>query len=190
MSGTLSSMRRVGSSANLRVPPQGDEDMVDWRAWLVGLQLARHRSTDGDLRRAARVIERRYHEPVDLSRLAGEAFLSPAHFHRRFTAAFGETPHAALTRRRIAVARALLETTDRTVTDVCMAVGFTSLGSFSTLFRRHVGQPPSHYRRRVFASAALRRRPGVIPACFAFRLGGVVVDGRRTIGEDATDAAT
>jgi AraC-like DNA-binding protein len=159
---------------------------VDWRLWLQGLQLARHRASpvsDADLRRAARLIEQRYEEPLDLTRLAHEALLSRAHFHRRFTATFGETPHEALTRRRIDAARVLLETTDHSVTEVCLAVGFSSLGSFSTLFRRIVGQPPTRYRRRVFAAAELRARPGAMPACFAYRMGGVVLADDGTIQE-------
>lgn len=149
--------------------------------WHQGLLAARHaaETADADLRRATRLIDERYAEPLDLAALARAAFLSRAHFHRSYTHAFGETPHDALTRRRIDAARALLESTDRSVTEICLMVRFASLGSFSTLFRRHVGVPPSHYRRRMFAVAELRRRPGAVPGCFAQRFGGVVVQSTR-----------
>lgn len=87
--------------------------------------------------------------------IAAAVGLSPAHLTRRFQALFGCTPHQYRIAQRLAQARALLASGDRSVTDVCMAVGFSSLGSFSTLFAARVGEPPSAYRRRM--------RPGEAP---------------------------
>jgi AraC-like DNA-binding protein len=85
-------------------------------------------------------------ERVRLKDAARAACLSPFHFHRAFQAAFGETPHQHTTRYRLERARQLLAESDRSVTDICLATGFESLGSFSTLFRRTYGAPPSDYR--------------------------------------------
>ena len=105
---------------------------------------------------------------VGLAEAAREAFLSPYHFHRMFVRAFGETPHEFLTRRRIERAKELLARDECPVTEVCFAVGFESLGSFSTLFRSMVGRSPLEYRRalrRVFPSpyVAVFR---FVPACY------------------------
>ena len=144
---------------------------VDWTAALAGMQLASATSGDSAERigRARQLIDRAYSEPLDLDRLASEACLSPFHFHRLFRREYGETAHQYLTRRRVERARDLLITTELSVTDICLEVGFTSLGSFSSKFRRHAGHPPSHYRRRVLASlGVLAPRPQLapIPACF------------------------
>jgi AraC family transcriptional regulator len=85
-------------------------------------------------------------ERVHLKDAARAACLSPFHFHRAFHAAFGETPHQHTTRLRLERARQLLAKSDRSVTEICLASGFESLGSFSTLFRRTYGAPPGHYR--------------------------------------------
>lgn len=85
-------------------------------------------------------------EAVALGDVARAAWLSPYHFHRAFRRAFGCTPHEYLTRHRIDRARRLLRETDRSVTDVCLDVGFESLGSFSSLFRRHMGVSPRAFR--------------------------------------------
>jgi AraC-like DNA-binding protein len=87
-------------------------------------------------------------ETLSLDRLAREAAMSPFHFHRAFARAFGETPAAFVRRRRLERARQALLTTDRPVTDVCLDAGFSSLGSFSTLFRAYFGLSPSEARRR------------------------------------------
>jgi AraC-like DNA-binding protein len=104
--------------------------------------LARH------LLRVRDLIDRAYAEPLDISALARSASVSTAYFSRSFKAAFGETPHQYLMSRRMERAKALLRSGDVAVTDVCLAVGFTSLGSFSTQFRRFVGDSPSAYRKR------------------------------------------
>jgi len=93
--------------------------------------------------------------------LASEVRISPSHFIRQFEAVFGLTPHQYRIQTRLDRAKALLATKDRSVTDVCMEVGFSSLGSFSALFTRRVGEPPSAYRRRVRAMVQL---PGAVPA--------------------------
>lgn len=98
------------------------------------------------LRRVRDRIDRDFADPFDLPALARLAHMSEGHFSRRFRAAFGETPHAYLMTRRIERAMALLRRNDLTVTEVCFAVGFASLGSFSTRFSELVGTTPSAYR--------------------------------------------
>jgi AraC-like DNA-binding protein len=100
------------------------------------------------LRRAKDLIDRRYADPLDLEVLAREAGFSRFHFARSFSAAFGETPRSYLTRRRVERAKDLLRGANLTVTEVCMLVGFASLGSFSARFSEIVGMPPSEFRRQ------------------------------------------
>jgi AraC-like DNA-binding protein len=100
------------------------------------------------LLRARDAIDRDYALPLDLPLLASVAQVSEAHFIRSFKATFGETPHRYLQRRRIERAMSLLRTTDQSVTTICMAVGFASLGTFSRTFTRIVGEPPSEFRAR------------------------------------------
>jgi len=104
------------------------------------------------LLRARDAIHARYSQALRLQDLAREAALSPFHFLRLFRAAFGETPHRYLTRVRIDAAKRLL-LADAPVTDVCFDVGFQSLGSFSALFAKRVGSPPSAFRRRIHGFA-------------------------------------
>ena len=99
------------------------------------------------LRRARDLMDRDYAKPLDVPAMARAALMSPAHFSRRFRAAYGETPHAYLMTRRIERAKALLRQ-GVSVTDTCLAVGCTSLGSFSSRFTEIVGEPPSRYRAR------------------------------------------
>jgi AraC-like DNA-binding protein len=99
------------------------------------------------LRRARDLIDRDYAEPLDVPAIAGAALMSPAHFSRKFRAAYGETPYSYLMTRRIERAMALLRQ-GMSVTDACVAVGCTSLGSFSTRFSEIVGETPSEYRAR------------------------------------------
>lgn len=113
------------------------------------------------LRRARDQMDRDYAKPLDVPALARVALMSPGHFSRSFRAAFGETPHGYLMTRRIERAKALLRRGDLTVTEVCFAVGWTSLGSFSSRFTELVGESPSSYRARRHDEGA------PIPACVA-----------------------
>jgi len=99
-------------------------------------------------------------EPLSIRAVAKEVGMSPFHFIRRFQALFGETPHQARIQSRLDRAKQLLALSDRSVTDVCLDVGFTSLGSFSDLFARRVGSCPSAYRRHV---RSLMPASGVLP---------------------------
>jgi AraC-like DNA-binding protein len=99
------------------------------------------------LLRARDAMDRAYAEPLNVPAVAAVAHVSEAHFIRTFRAVFGETPHRYLQRRRVERSMFLLRETDRSVTDVCFDVGFTSLGTFSRTFREIVGETPSGYRR-------------------------------------------
>ena len=99
------------------------------------------------LRRARDFMDREYDRPLDVPAMARTALMSPAHFSRKFRAAYGETPYSYLMTRRIERAQALLRE-GMSVTDACMAVGCTSLGSFSSRFTEIVGETPSSYRAR------------------------------------------
>ena len=111
------------------------------------------------LLRARDGIDGSYAEPLDVPTLARIAHVSEAHFIRTFRATFGETPNRYLQRRRVERAMFLLRSGDRSVTDICMDVGFTSLGTFSRVFRDIVGESPSAYRRRGPLPP--------VPTCFA-----------------------
>jgi transcriptional regulator GlxA family with amidase domain len=113
------------------------------------------------LRKARDTMDRDYAEPLDVPALARVALMSPGHFSRSFRAAYGETPYSYLMTRRIERAKALLRRGDLTVTEVCFAVGCTSLGSFSSRFTELVGESPSAYRARDHQEGA------GIPPCIA-----------------------
>jgi len=98
------------------------------------------------LLRARDAMDRAYAEPLDVRAVAAVAHISEAHFSRTFRVVFGETPHRYLQRRRVERSMFLLRETDRSVTDICLDVGFTSLGTFSRTFREIVGESPSDYR--------------------------------------------
>src|SRR4026209_491921 len=100
-------------------------------------------------------MDRDYANPLDVPALARVALMSPGHFSRSFRAAFGETPYSYLMTRRIERAKALLRRGDLSVTEVCFAVGCTSLGSFSSRFTELVGESPSAYRARSHDGAAI-----------------------------------
>ena len=117
--------------------------------------------TTRHLLRARDLMDLHYSEDIDVPDLARVAGLSPAHFSRAFRKAFGETPHAYLLTRRMERAAALLRATDRSVTDICMAVGLSSVGSFTTRFGRVYGRTPTEYR----ASFPPARAYAVVPAC-------------------------
>jgi transcriptional regulator GlxA family with amidase domain len=113
------------------------------------------------LRRARDRMDRDFAQPLDVPALAREALMSTGHFQRAFRAAYGETPYGHLMTRRIERAKALLRGTGLSVTEVCLEVGCTSLGSFSSRFTELVGESPTAYRARCHEAAA------VIPPCVA-----------------------
>jgi AraC-like DNA-binding protein len=113
------------------------------------------------LRRARDLMDREYARPLDVAALARAALMSTAHFSRQFRATYGETPYAYLMTRRIERAKALLRRGDMSVTEVCMAVGCTSLGSFSARFTQLVGETPTAYRARDHGALAS------VPGCIA-----------------------
>jgi AraC-like DNA-binding protein len=114
------------------------------------------------LRRAHDLIDRDFAEALDLDDLAREAGYAKYHFARTFAAAYGETPRAYLTRRRVERAKNLLRSANLSVTEICFLVGFGSLGSFSTLFRRLVGQSPTAYRATSVAAGTTPPIPGCV----------------------------
>lgn len=118
------------------------------------------------LRRARDLADRSYAEPLDLDELAAAAGVSKYHFLRCFAATYGKTPAQYLAERRIERAQDLLRATNLTVTEVCMLVGYTSLGSFSSRFRELVGVSPSAYQAKFAERGAPR-----IPGCFVFMHG-------------------
>lgn len=130
------------------------------------------------LRRAKDHADRHYTEPLDLAALAAVATLSRFHFQRLFTATYGVSPAAYLSQRRIERAQDLLRTSNLTVTEVCHAVGYSSLGSFSSRFAEIVGETPSEFQRRYAVAGAPR-----IPGCWVFMRGLVEV---RNPGEAPT----
>lgn len=126
------------------------------------------------LLRARDAMDRAYAEQLDVPAIAAVAHVSEAHFIRSFRATFGETPHHYLQRRRVERSMFLLRETDRTVTDICFAVGFTSLGTFSRTFREIVGETPSQYR--------LGHGPVVAPNC-------IVMAGMRPVDRPAQSSS-
>ncbi|WP_431929178.1 helix-turn-helix domain-containing protein [Amycolatopsis tucumanensis] len=110
--------------------------------------------------RARDAMDRAYAQPLDVAALARMVHVSEAHFIRTFRATFGETPHRYLQRRRVERSMFMLRESDRSITDICLAVGFTSLGTFSRTFREIVGQSPSEYRAAGAGTVAA-------PTCFA-----------------------
>src|SRR3954447_21926903 len=112
--------------------------------------------------RARDRMDRSYAKPLDVAALARVALTSEAHFIRTFKATFGETPHRYLQWRRLQRALALLRETERPVTEICIDVGFTSLGSFSRTFTRVIGMSPRAYRDAWRTGAATA---GYVPTC-------------------------
>jgi AraC-like DNA-binding protein len=108
--------------------------------------------------KARDVMDRSFRDELDVNALAAVALVSPAHFIRRFKATFGETPHRYLQRRRVERAMFLLRNSDSSVTEICMEVGFSSLGTFSRTFTEIVGESPSAYR--------IRGAFPYVPGCF------------------------
>jgi len=134
------------------------------------------------LRRARDLIDREYARPLDVPTMAQHAFMSPAHFSRQFRAAYGETPYSYLMTRRIERAMALLRS-GMTVTDACMAVGCTSLGSFSSRFTEIIGETPSAYRSREHPAVT------AMPPCVAKVRTRPTRNGASRNGEAARGAA-
>ncbi|MBR7834993.1 helix-turn-helix domain-containing protein [Actinospica durhamensis] len=113
------------------------------------------------LRRARDLMDREYARPLDVAEVARTALMSTAHFARQFRAAYGETPYSYLMTRRIERAKLLLRQGEMSVTEVCMAVGCSSLGSFSARFTQLVGQTPTAYRARSHSELE------TVPGCLA-----------------------
>lgn len=141
--------------------------MTRWCGVLCSVSVVR---VPGDLlvhlRRARDHLDRNFASEVGLDDAAKIAHLSKYHFLRLFTAAYGVTPGAYLTNRRVERAQDLLRTTNLTVTEVCMAVGYSSLGSFATRFREITGETPGAFQRRWATNGAPR-----VPGCFVFMWG-------------------
>ena len=138
-----------------------------------------HPQTYKSLARARDFMRHAYQGPISLPDIAAHANLSPYHFLRVHKLAYGETPHEFLTRLRIEQAKTLLARGSHNVTEACVEVGFSSLGSFSTLFNQRVGMTPSEYRRHVRSVVAVPRavRPLFIPSCFFIMLCGATETG-------------
>ena len=124
------------------------------------------------LLRARDAMDRAYAEPLDVPAVAAVAHISPAHFSRTFRAVFGETPHHYLQRRRVERSMFLLRETERSVTEICLDVGFNSLGTFSRTFHGIVGETPSDYRAG--------NGPMVAPNCIQMMAMRPLVEAART----------
>jgi AraC-like DNA-binding protein len=133
-----------------------------------------HPQTYKSLANARDFMRHAYGRPINLPDISAQANLSPYHFLRVHKLTYGETPHEFLTRLRIEKAKTLLARGSHNVTEVCFEVGFSSLGSFSTLFNQRVGMSPSEYRRYVRSSVVVPRsvRPLFVPSCFFAMLCG------------------
>jgi AraC-like DNA-binding protein len=127
-----------------------------------------HPQTHRDLREARDFMRHAYGRPVNLPDISAHANLSPYHFLRVYKRAYGETPHEFLTRLRIERAKTLLARGSHNVTEACFEVGFSSLGSFSSLFAFRVGLSPSEYRRYARSTISIPStvRSLFIPSCF------------------------
>ncbi|MGH8978514.1 MAG: helix-turn-helix transcriptional regulator [Acidimicrobiia bacterium] len=128
---------------------------------MAPLPPARHLLNAKDL------ADARYTEPIHVADMARAAKLSPAHFSREFRRAFGESPHQYLLTRRLERAAALLRSTDRTVADICCMVGLTSVGSFTTSFRRMYSMTPTEYRASYPPASHLARIPACVVRAYA-----------------------
>jgi AraC-like DNA-binding protein len=120
-----------------------------------------HLNPHESVRSARRFVDQYYNTPITIEQLSREAAFSPYYFIRLFRRIYRQTPHQYLVQQRIARAKELLRTTDLLITEICMAVGFESLGSFSALFSKVAGISPSAYR----ASVQPTTHPAYIPLC-------------------------
>ncbi len=135
------------------------------------------------LLRAKDLADARFAEPLEVGDMAAAAGLSRAHFSREFRRVFGISPHAYLLTRRLERAAAMLRNTDRSVAEICLNVGLTSVGSFTTSFKRTYGQTPTAYRAAFPPASAQARVPGCIRRVYARPQ-------HRTFREDSAAAAT
>jgi AraC-like DNA-binding protein len=126
-----------------------------------------HAPSERHLLRARDLADVRYAEPLSVDDLAAAAGLSRAHFSREFRRVFGDPPHVYLLTRRLERAAALLRTTDNSVADVCLSVGLTSVGSFTTSFTRTYGVSPTAYRRSFPPASALAMIPGCVARAYS-----------------------
>lgn len=113
-------------------------------------------------------IDENYHESIDLEQISQQAFLSRFHFHRLFTHIYKKTPHQYVTQTRLEAAKVLLAKEGISITDVCNRIGFESLGSFSTLFRKQSGHSPQYYRNIAWLKKklAVEQPRRFVPHCF------------------------
>ena len=120
-------------------------------------------------------IDENYHESIDLEQISKKAYLSRFHFHRLFTRIYRKTPHQYLTQKRLEAAKTLLAKEGISITDVCNQIGFESLGSFSSLFRKESGYSPQYYRNIAWLKKKLSKEQPrrFIPHCFIeqFKIG-------------------
>ena len=135
------------------------------------------------LLRAKDLADARYAEPLGVEEMAAAAGLSRAHFSREFRRAFGESPHSYLLTRRLERAASLLRTTDHSVAEICLDVGLTSIGSFTTSFKRTFGRTPTAYRDSFPPASAAALVPGCIVRANARPQ-------RRTFREDSPPSAS
>ena len=142
-----------------------------------------HVSPTRHLLKAKDLADLRYSEPLGVDDMAAAAGLSRAHFSREFRREFGESPHVYLLTRRLERAAALLRNTDRSVAEICFDVGLTSVGSFTTSFKRMFGMTPTEYRASVPPASSQARVPGCIVRAYARPQ-------HRTIREDSAPSPT
>ncbi|HEY4151231.1 MAG TPA: AraC family transcriptional regulator [Chitinophagaceae bacterium] len=122
---------------------------------------------------AKRFMDQNFHESINLETVSRQAYLSRFHFHRLFTRIYQRTPHQYITHKRLEKAKELLTHDDKTVMEVCNEVGFESLGSFSTLFKKEIGFAPQYYRNMAWLKKkqAKEQPRAFIPHCFIEMLG-------------------
>jgi AraC-like DNA-binding protein len=165
-------MGHLANTASMPLISSTNRDGLRW-AWYFDQVNALRLRRDPVARRlenARRFLDAHLDEPLTLDEIARRACLSKYHFLRVFKAAFHDTPIRYLRRRRLETAERLLVRTDLPVTDVCFNVGFESLGSFSSLFRRHAGLSPNAFRRRyVVVPRTIRAAERLIPGCWLRR---------------------
>ncbi len=143
---------------------------------MARLRLERH------LLRARDHVDAHYADPIQVADLARAAGFSPAHFSREFKRAFGESPHAYLLTRRLERAAALLRNTDHTVARVCVEVGWSSVGSFTTTFRRVHGLTPLEYRAAFPPASRHLRIPGCVVREYSRPPNRTFREDRRSVG--------